>query len=307
MGTCETIEQQAREAHGDDYMSVLKSDPTLMSAALSQIVSNDCEQHFGYLDLVKEFCSDQNNILASIGAGDTCQLMDASGSKMAQWCLSKENETDTKLRMRTRADVCNERGLKSKFHETAQMYCRGHPEDDWCICYNVKTGVCSKNEEAAGCKNNVVSIEKNKDFYKDGYEILKSKAHCRPRVCDRPNISYVPAGATQDCASSYSFCGTDFDIRTTSNSNIIMKCNEGRGPAQLPDWWDEEDDGDDSWLDEGREPPFDTFPLNKLPITEFPEEFDWEDDNVRYLTYGSVGSLVMCCCCILLLMMMSKK
>jgi hypothetical protein len=300
------IEQQAREAHGDDYMSVLKSNPTLMSAALSQIVSNDCEQHFGYLNLVKAFCSDHNNILASIGAGDTCQLMDVSGSKMAQWCLEKD-EGEDKPRMRTKANICNQQGLKSKFHETAQMYCRGHPEDDWCMCYNVKTGVCSKNEEAAGCKNYVTSIEKNKDFFKDGYEILKSRAHCRPRLCTRPEWAYVPEGAMNDCENSYRFCESDIDIKNSSNSDIIMKCNEGMGPAELPDWWGDIEEGDDWWLKGDREPPFDRFPFNKLPIKKFPKKFDWENKDVRYLTYGSGSSVILCCCCIILIMFMMRS
>jgi hypothetical protein len=71
----------------------------------------------------------------------------------------------------------------------------------------------------------------------------------------------------------------------------------------------DEDDGDDSWLTmkKRRKPPFNKWPLTLTPITEFPEEFDWEEDNVRYLTYGSFGSLVMCSCCMVLMVMMMKE
>jgi hypothetical protein len=56
-----------------------------------------------------------------------------------------------------------------------------------------------------------------------------------------------------------------------------------------------------------RQPPFDKFPLNKLPITRFPEEFDWEDNNVQYLTYGGVGSISLCCCLIMMFAMKGLK
>lgn len=112
------------------------------------------------------------------------------------------------------------------------------------------------------------------------------------------------------CQSSYNFCGKDIDIKNQSNSSIVLDCNMGMTETELPEWWGE--GGDDSWLTmkKRRKPPFNVWPLTLTPITEFPEEFDWEEDNVRYLTYGSFGSVVMCSCCMFALTMvmrMSKK
>lgn len=308
MGTCETIEQQAKDDYGDDYMEQLKSNPEYMSAALGQIVSNNCEDYFDYSGIIQDFCSDHNNILAGIGPGETCQILDGNGSKLARWCMEKETPSDAATRMKTRKETCNREGLKSKYDETATAYCKAHPDDNWCSCYNVlnHTKVCAANAKAPGCTV-VKNIEDNKDFFKDGYDILKNNMHCRPRVCNRPNLVYVPAGTMDSCESSYKFCGKDIDIKNESNSSIVLGCNMGMSETELPEWWDE-DGGDDSWLTmkKRRKPPFNKWPLTLTPITEFPEEFDWEEDNVRYLTYGSFGSIVMCSCCMVLMVMMMK-
>jgi len=309
MGTCETIEQQAKDDYGDDYMEQLKSNPKYMSAALGQIVSNNCEDYFDYSGIIQEFCSDHNNILAGIGPGETCQILDGNGSKLATWCGSKENSSDTKTRMGTQKNVCNKAGLKNNYESSAVEYCKAHPKDNWCMCYNVlnHTKVCSNNSESAGCTV-VKNIEDNKEFFKDGYDILKNNMHCRPRVCNRPNLAYVPEGTMNSCQSSYNFCGKDIDIKNQSNGAIVLDCNMGMTETELPDWWDE-DDGDDSWLTMGkrRKPPFNQWPLKLTPISEFPEEFVWEDDNVRYLTYGSVGSSLSCCCCMIAIMMLMNR
>jgi hypothetical protein len=52
-----------------------------------------------------------------------------------------------------------------------------------------------------------------------------------------------------------------------------------------------------------RQPPFDKFPLNRLPITRFPTKFNWEDKNVQYLTYGGVGSVSLCSLCMVVIML----
>ena len=82
-----------------------------------------------------------------------------------------------------------------------------------------------------------------------------------------------------------------------SNSDIVLACNAGMSPSELPDWWEDEILDED----EEREPPFDKYPLNKLPITRFPKRFRWRDKNVRYLTYTGSISSVSCCVCLMLI------
>jgi len=81
---------------------------------------------------------------------------------------------------------------------------------------------------------------------------------------------------------------------------MVVLCNAGLGELKLPDWWEEE--RNDNFWEDAREPPFDKFPLNKLPITRFPKKFKWKDMNVRYLTYGTISSI----CCILIIIIMSS-
>ena len=286
-----------------------------MSQGLQMIASQDCEKELGYYDLVDEFCLRDSHFTMQIGNGETCMDADINGVQAAVWCMRKDEPGDYYPRMKTRKDVCNEKGLKSKWHETAAKYCRTYPEDDWCRCYNVKENkkICDGKgtkygpdaKPAAGC-DLYDRLEESKVFYKDGYEILKNNMYCTRKTCSRPEFQYIPKGGMDNCKTSYKFCGKDINIVNTSSSDMVLACNEGMSDSEKPEWWDEESD-DDSWLNEVRQPPFDKFPLNKLPITEFPEEFDWEDDNVKNLTYFSVGSISLCCICMIMIRIFLKS
>lgn len=283
----------------------------MMSRGLQMIVTQKCKEELGYDGLVDQFCEVDRNFTYAIGDNSTCQTLDFHGIKASVWCMKKDEPGDYYPRMKTRKDVCNEKGLKSKWHETAAKYCKTYPEDDWCRCYNVKENkqICDRKgtkygpdaKPAAGC-NLYDTLENNKVFYKDGYNILKDNLYCTRKTCSRPEFQYIPKGGMDNCKPSYKFCGKDIDIVNTSSGKIVLACNEGMSDSELPEWWDEELD-DDSWLNEERQPPFDKFPLNKLPITEFPEEFDWEDDNVKNLTYFSVGSVSLCSLCMIIIML----
>lgn len=293
----------------------------MMSQGLQMIVQQDCMDELGYSKLVEDFCKVDRNFTYVTGVGrpgepnPTCQTIDFNGAQAAVWCMKKDKSGDYYPRMKTRKDVCNEKGLKSKWHETAAKYCKTYPEDDWCRCYNVKENkkICDGKgtkygpdaKPAAGC-NLYDTLERNKPFLKDGYNILKDNMFCTQKTCSRPKFQYIPKGGMGNCKTSYNFCGKDIDIVNTSNAKIALACNAGMSDSEKPEWWDEESD-DDSWLNEVRQPPFDKFPLNKLPITEFPEEFDWEDDNVKNLTYFSVGSISLCCICMIMIRIFLKS
>ena len=293
----------------------------MMSQGLQMIVQQDCMDELGYWKLVEDFCKVDRNFTYVTGVGrpgepnPTCQTIDFDGVQAAVWCMKKDKSGDYYPRMKTRKDVCNEKGLKSKWHETAAKYCRTYPEDDWCRCYNVKENkkICDGKgtkygpdaKPAAGC-DLYDRLEESKVFYKDGYNILKDNMYCTRKTCSRPKFQYIPKGGMDNCKTSYKFCGKDINIVNTSSSDMVLACNEGMSDSEKPEWWDEESD-DDSWLNEVRQPPFDKFPLNKLPITEFPEEFDWEDDNVKNLTYFSVGSISLCCICMIMIRIFLKS
>ena len=304
MGQCEELENKIKTDYGDDYLKKLKAAPELMPTALKVIVSYGCEDYFKYDDIISEFCAKPENVFSSIGGTRSCKEFDTDGSKVSTWCLGKD---DGKVRMRTRTDACNKTNLMGNYESTAIKYCNENPKDPWCSCYNVSKGICASNMDASGCKNSIGNLDANKKYFKDGYDILKANAHCRPGVCNRPERAFVPSGTLNDCKDSYRFCDKDIDIRSMSNSDIVLKCNLGMKASELPEWWDDEDEDSDWWLGGDRKPPFDKYPLNQLPITEIPEEFDWEDDNVKYLTYGGVGFCVICCCCLLIMLMIMSN
>ena len=228
---------------------------------------------------------------------------------------------------------CNRDKLADKYDETWVKYCQAKPDDLHCTCYNMKNNVCDTNPEAAGCRYYTI-LEENKNAFstkeeraelkaaaiaagKDedevedpvSYTTLKTKGHCRPRSCDS---GYIPPNVKSDCAATYPICGKDIDIRTNTNNNIAVKCNYDPDRIRtFPDWWSEE--RDTSFMDNAlaaararalvRQPPFDKWPLNLLPITRYPAKFDWEDKNVQYLTYGGVGSVSLCSLCMFIIML----
>ena len=308
---CIDIDTQLKSTYGSDYRTNRTKFP-LTSATLSSLSAvADCKSYFGYDGLVTEFCSDSKNLESSVGSGKSCKDFDTDGSKAKEYCLSKEDDTDPEPRMRNRSDFCNSTYLKDKLVETSEEFCRQYPKNSWCKCYNIVNNVCDVSswnmDNAAGCKDFIGNLDTNKIYFKDGYDILRTNAKCRPRTCDDSSRAYIPAGSLASCQPTYHFCDNDLNIRALSNSDIVLKCNRGMTPSELPKWFAATVDkygGDDE-----REPPFDTFPLNKLPITRWPPRFRWKDRNVRYLTYGGTGSVsfVSCCCCIILMMISSLK
>ena len=314
---CEEMDKALKEEYGDDYLTNREKFP-LTKEALSYVASTPCKTYFKYDDLVKEYCVTVDRFMDQIGGGQTCESR-TDVDMRAKWCIQDDEGQPEGTRLKTNGK-CSQAKLATKYHPTAIGFCKSHPGDKWCTCYNIKNKICDTNPSAAGCEYYKVLDDNRQVFgpepeiedpddstkkikgYSDGYKILKENAHCRPRVCDR---GYIPENVKSDCASSYKICEKDINIQSSSNNDIVIECN---GDIVLPDWWDEDDGNtDDSFFDEVREPPFDKFPLNKLPITRFPKKFRWKNKNVRYLTYTGVSSVSSCCCCLLLIMLSLKR
>jgi len=349
---CEVMDDTLKKEYGDDFLTNREKFP-ITSQALGYLAATPCESYFGYEDLVREYCTNVDNYTEQIGNGQTCA--DKTDTSMrSRWCLMDDEGQEAGTRLKTNGK-CSKEKLGNMYHSTATSHCQTNPDDDWCICYNIKNKVCDTNSSAAGCKY-YENLEGNRKYfgeepeiedpdnpgemiacdpkkhgpcpYSDGYKILKQYAHCRPRVCDR---GYIPESAISDCAPSYKICEKDVNIRSMSDSDIIVECNGELPPSTLPDWW-----GDESttihdrcqvdleeWFSKitgsklkqpefGTRKPgfiidFNKAPLNKTPMTCLPTRFRWRDRNVRYLTYTGTTSSSLCCCCCLLLIMLSLK
>lgn len=342
---CEEMDKQLKEEYGDDYLTNRNAMP-LTGFGLQYIKSTGCESTFGYDTLADEFCRSLENYDTQIGAGQTCgTTRDPTNSMRSRWCLNEEGPDTTTInsvligkdagnRLKGNSK-CSREMLSNKYDETWVKYCKAKPEDSHCTCYNMKNMVCGIHPTAAGC-NYYKVLEDNKEAFStseervaleaaalaagkdevedpESYNILKSKGHCRPRSCD---TGYIPPNVKSDCEPTYQICGHDIDIRTHTNTQLAVKCNyDPNKLSTFPDWWTEE--RDTSFMDEAlaralaraseRQPPFDKFPLNLLPITRFPIHFNWEDNNVKYLTYGGIGSVLLCLICMVLIILIPGR
>jgi hypothetical protein len=326
---CEETAKQLKAEYGDDYLTNREKMP-LTSYGLQYIKSIGCEETFNWDNLADEFCQSLGNYTENIGGGQTCEDRDPTNVLRSQWCLNEDGPTylssvatgitlGAEAENRMKSDSrCTKEKLTNKYDETWVKYCQAKPDDLHCTCYNMKNNVCDTNPDAAGCRYYTV-LEENKNAFSTreeraeleegedvaSYTILKTKGHCRPRSCDS---GYIPPDVKSDCAATYPICGEDIDIRTNTNNNIAVKCNydPDRLPT-FPDWWSEE--RDTSFMDaalaraRARQPPFDKWPLNLLPITRYPKKFNWKDKNVQYLTYGGVGSVSLCSLCMFIIML----
>lgn len=325
---CVETDKQMKEEYGDDYLTNRDKFP-ITATSLQYIKGIGCETAFGWANLADEFCQSLDNYKEQIGGGLTCEDRDRTNNLRSRWCLNEEGPTyistiSTGLTLGTEASnrlkgsgTCVKEKLGNKYDETWTKFCKAQPKDNACTCYNIKNKVCGETPEAAGC-GYFKQLEESKDAFAtheeraalaDGeevpsYEILKNKGHCRPRSCES---GYIPTNVMSDCAESYNFCGKDLDIRTLSNSQLAINCNwDPNRTFELPDWWGEENTNDFFDQIDEREPPFDKFPLNVLPVTRIPNKFIWKDPNVRNLTYTTSG-VSLCCCIIILLIMKSLK
>ena len=258
---CEVMDDTLKKEYGDDFLTNREKFP-ITSQALGYLAATPCESHFGYEDLVREYCTNVDNYTEQIGNGQTCA--DKTDTSMrSRWCLMDDEGQEAGTRLKTNGK-CSKEKLGNMYHSTATSHCQTNPDDDWCICYNLKNKVCDTNSSAAGCKY-YESLEGNREYfgeepeiedpdnpgemiacdskkhgpcpYSDGYKILKEYAHCRPRVCDR---GYIPENAISDCAPSYKICEKDVNIRSMSDGDIIVECNGELPPFVEPDWWGDE-------------------------------------------------------------------
>lgn len=275
-----------------------------------------------YGEVVGEFCKDVNEINTNVGGGMTCEDY---GANRVDYCKQEDKiKTDP---------GCTEgiMGIKD-YNEVASSYCMSNSDDNWCSCYNLLNNVCDSNMDAAGCRDAHKFLDENKDAFgivkevedaeravergedgaeqklaeakaKNGYNILKSKTHCRPYAC---KDGFIPSKHMDGCAPSYRICDKDIDIRRSTNTDIVIACNADFRPSALPDWWD--DPFDKSFFEKERVFPYTRFPLNRTPMYEFPKKLNWRSKNVRYHVYtGSGLSTILCCLCILMIMLMRGK
>ena len=279
--------EEAEKYNGVDVSSALLTGLYAMS---------NCSDAFNWGGMADHFCSKPENFTASIGNG---RCLDRNPGARKEYCKLKDNITkDT--------DNCSKAKLgEDDYNDVGIAYCKrdgdkaeeGGKRQAWCKCYNLDSGVCETDLDAAGCRKARDGVEKNKKYFNaEEYDILRKNMVCRPGEC---SSGFLPKNYKDQCKPSYRICGQDVDIGLLSNSQLLVKCHSGE--EELPDFMRTgEQKGRSRYEREKnrrREPPFDKGLLSKTPIKSWPRRWSTDDKDAQYIVSYTITSAASCLLC----------
>ena len=277
----------AKEYNGADVSSALLTGLYAMT---------NCSDAFKWGEMADNFCAKPENFKASIGNG---RCLDRNPGARKEYCKLKDNITkDT--------DNCSKAKLgEDDYNDVGIAYCKrdgataeeGGKRQPWCKCYNLDTGVCETDLDAAGCRTARDGVEKNKRYFNDEeYNILRQNMVCRPGECSH---GFLPKNYKDQCKPSYRICGQDVDIGLLSNSQLLVKCHSG--DSELPDFMRTGEQKGRSRYERNknrrREPPFDQGVLSKTPIKSWPRRWSTDDEDAKYIVGYTITSAASCLLC----------
>ena len=277
----------AKEYNGADVSSALLTGLYAMT---------NCSDAFKWGEMADNFCAKPENFKASIGNG---RCLDRNPGARKEYCKLKDNITkDT--------DNCSKAKLgEDDYNDVGIAYCKrdgataeeGGKRQPWCKCYNLDTGVCETDLDAAGCRKARDGVEKNKKYFSAGeYDILRNNMVCRPGECSH---GFLPKNYKDQCKPSYRICGQDVDIGLLSNSQLLVKCHSGS--SELPDFMRTGEQKGRSRYERNknrrREPPFDQGVLSKTPIKSWPRRWSTDDEDAKYIVGYTITSAASCLLC----------
>ena len=269
--------------------------------------ASNCSNGFKWGEMADNFCAKPENFKASIGNG---MCKDRNPDARKEYCKLEDNiVTDT--------DNCSKDKLgEDDYNDVGISYCKRDGEDakqggmrqDWCKCYNLDTGVCETNLDAAGCRTARNNVESQKKFFSaEEYDILRQNMVCRPGTCSN---GFLPKNYQDQCKPTYRICGEDVDIGLLSNAQLLVKCHSG--DEDLPDFMRTGESTGSSRYERNknrrREPPFDQGVLSNTPIKSWPRRWSTDDEDAKYIVGYTITSAASCLLCAGgLFMMMGKK
>ena len=269
--------------------------------------ATNCSNGFKWGELADNFCAKPENFKASIGNG---MCKDRNPDTRKEYCKLEDNiVTDT--------DNCSKDKLgEDDYNDVGISYCKRDGEDakqggmrqDWCKCYNLDTGVCETNLDAAGCRTARNNVESQKKFFSaEEYDILRQNMVCRPGTCSN---GFLPKNYQDQCKPTYRICGADVDIGLLSNAQLLVKCHSGE--EDLPDFMRTGESLGRSRYERNknrrRDPPFDQGILSKTPIKSWPRRWSTDDEDAKYIVGYTITSIASCLLCAGgLFMVMGKK
>ena len=254
---------------------------------------SNCTNGFKWGEMADHFCSKPENFKASIGTG-MCKERNPDTRK--EYCKLDDNiVTDT--------DNCSKDKLgDDDYNDVGISYCKRDGEDakqggmrqNWCKCYNLDTGVCETNLDAAGCRDARNNVESQKKFFSaEEYDILRQNMVCRPGTCSN---GFLPKNYQDQCKPTYRICGEDVDIGLLSNAQLLVKCHSGE--EDLPDFMRTGENKGSSRYERNknrrREPPFDQGLLSKTPIKSWPSRWSTDNEDAKYIVGYTITSAASC-------------
>ena len=277
----------AKEYNGADVSSALLTGLYAMS---------NCSDAFNWGGMADNFCAKPENFKASIGNG---RCLDRNPGARKEYCKLKDNivkDTDNCSKAKLGEDDYNDVGIAYCKRDGATAE-EGGKRQPWCKCYNLDTGVCETDLDAAGCRTARDGVEKNKKYFSaEEYDILRNNMVCRPGEC---SSGFLPKNYKDQCKPSYRICGQDVDIGLLSNSQLLVKCHSGE--EDLPDFMRTgEQKGRSRYEREKnrrREPPFDKGLLSKTPIKSWPRRWSTDDKDAQYIVGYTITSAASCLLC----------
>ena len=281
----------AKEYNGADVSSALLTGLYAMS---------NCSDAFNWGGMADNFCAKPENFKASIGNG---RCLDRNPGARKEYCKLKDNivkDTDNCSKAKLGEDDYNDVGIAYCKRDGATAE-EGGKRQPWCKCYNLDTGVCETDLDAAGCRTARDGVEKNKKYFSaEEYDILRNNMVCRPGEC---SSGFLPKNYKDQCKPSYRICGQDVDIGLLSNSQLLVKCHSGE--EDIPDFMRTgEQKGRSRYereknrrREKKREPPFDKGLLSKTPIKSWPRRWSTDDKDAQYIVSYTITSAASCLLC----------
>ena len=277
----------AEEYNGADVSSAL------LTGLYAMTNSSDA---FKWGELADNFCAKPENFKASIGNG---RCLDRNPGARKEYCKLKDNIV-------TDSDNCSKAKLgEDDYNDVGIAYCKrdgataeeGGKRQPWCKCYNLDTGVCETDLDAAGCRKARDGVEKNKKYFSaEEYDILRNNMVCRPGEC---SSGFLPKNYKDQCKPSYRICGQDVDIGLLSNSQLLIKCHSGE--EDIPDFMRTGEQKGRSRYERNknrrREPPFDKGLFSKTPIKSWPRRWSTDDEDAKYIVGYTITSAASCLLC----------
>jgi hypothetical protein len=237
-----------------------------------------------------EFCKKPENLPKRISTEMTCKKLDSTMNTTKEYCKLEEKGT---WNLRTKQE-CSPENLGRFYEEVSSAFCDKHPDDEWCSCYNVKSGVCSKKPSAAGCAKMqeehdaiIKSLPEDK-IGEQARRALNNRKTCRALVCS--GDKFIPQNLP-GCELNISMCIQDVTIGGHAvDTGINIECNI-----------DEKNQNEITKGKERIEKGFDPEmkPVSK-DVTHVPLAVDTSGTGVK-AGLGGLASVLSCIMCLLLI------